>query len=208
MGKFLSLLILFHILATFQSCVGAGIHGKKSAYNTPDLFDDDAGLIVNAGDDKDFIQDSVSKELSAGLKASENGAENGTKNEEEEVLEYQTKKNETLMLVAFKIYGDYKKWRELYSLNREALGESHDLSHLPSLKYRKPLKAYTPPAGRPYLIKFGDSLSKISNKVYGNWRKWPIIHENNPKQIPAPNLIFAGFTLYYPSLDKIHRQLH
>ena len=104
------------------------------------------------------------------------------------------------MLIAFNIYGDYRKWRELHALNKDVLGDSYDLSHRPVLKYRKPLKSYTPPIGNPYLIKSGDSLSLISKKVYGNWREWPVIYKNNPEQIRDPNLIFAGFTLYYPSL--------
>jgi len=62
--------------------------------------------------------------------------------------------------------------------------------------------------GNPYLIKSGDSLSLISKKVYGDWREWPAIHKNNPKQIRDPNLIFAGFTLYYLPLNKIALQLY
>ncbi|PIP94727.1 MAG: hypothetical protein COW78_09545 [Bdellovibrio sp. CG22_combo_CG10-13_8_21_14_all_39_27] len=62
--------------------------------------------------------------------------------------------------------------------------------------------------GNPYLIKSGDSLSLISKKVYGDWREWPAIHKNNPQQIRDPNLIFAGFTLYYLPLNKIALQLY
>ncbi|PIQ68581.1 MAG: hypothetical protein COV91_03575, partial [Candidatus Taylorbacteria bacterium CG11_big_fil_rev_8_21_14_0_20_46_11] len=171
MGKILSLLVLFSILITFQSCVGTeGIVGKKSIY-------EDAGFIVNDKDDEDLIytiedrtklehaklintlEDSISEELAATQRLPETT---------EEILEYQTKKNETLMLVAFSIYGDYRKWRELYSLNKDVLGDSYDLSHRPILKYRKPLRPYTPPMGNPYLIKSGDSLSLISKKVYGD----------------------------------------
>jgi len=211
MGKILSLLVLFSILITFQSCVGTeGIVGKKSIY-------EDAGFIVNDKDDEDLIytiedrtklehaklintlEDSISEELAATQRLPETT---------EEILEYQTKKNETLMLVAFSIYGDYRKWRELYSLNKDVLGDSYDLSHRPILKYRKPLRPYTPPMGNPYLIKSGDSLSLISKKVYGDWREWPAIHKNNPQQIRDPNLIFAGFTLYYLPLNKIALQLY
>ena len=216
MGKILSLLILFPILITFQSCIGTdGILGKKSIYEDSGFIVEDAGFIISDDDDDLYtvedrqklehakllntLEDSVSEGVAATQRLPETS---------EEILEYQTKKNETLMLVAFSIYGDYRKWRELYSLNKDVLGDSYDLSHRPILKYKKPLRPYTPPMGNPYLIKSGDSLSLISKKVYGDWREWPAIHKNNPKQIRDPNLIFAGFTLYYLPLNKIALQLY
>lgn len=115
---------------------------------------------------------------------------------------YQTQKNDTLMLIAFNIYGDYRKWRELQTLNSHVLNGGVDLSHYPVLKYKKPSQVFELPNENPYLIKKGDSLSLISKKVYGDWRDWPIIHQNNLEQIPSPDLIFAGFTLFYPSLSR------
>ena len=79
---------------------------------------------------------------------------------------------------------------------------------MPILKYKKPLHPYRPPLGDPYLIKTGDSLSLISRKVYGDYKKWDHIYRNNPRQIRDPNLIFAGFTLYYPSLNNIALNLY
>jgi nucleoid-associated protein YgaU len=126
----------------------------------------------------------------------------------QDILEYLPKKGQTLMWIAFEIYGDYRMWKDLYELNKDVLNENQDISHRPLLKYRKPASAYTQPQGSPYLVKGGDSLSKISKKVYGNWRKWPSIYENNKKQIRFPNLIFAGFTLYYLPADEIANELY
>ena len=216
MGKILSLLILFPILITFQSCIGTdGILGKKSIYEDSGFIVEDAGFIISDDDDDLYtvedrqklehakLLNTLGDSVSEGVAATQRLPETS-----EEILEYQTKKNETLMLVAFSIYGDYRKWRELYSLNKDVLGDSYDLSHRPILKYKKPLRPYTPPMGNPYLIKSGDSLSLISKKVYGDWREWPAIHKNNPQQIRDPNLIFAGFTLYYLPLNKIALQLY
>lgn len=217
MGKILSLLFLFLSLILCQSCISTDASlseaSESESYvgeeifleNSDFIIDDDSEIFTFSDRQKiedaelmNALEDRVTEEQSASQKVVEPN----------ELLEYQTKKNETLMLIAFNIYGDYRKWRELYSLNKDVLGDSYDLSHRPVLKYIKPLKPYTPPAGKPYLIKKGDSLSLISKKVYGNWREWPIIHKNNPQQIRDPNLIFAGFTLYYPSLNKMALQLY
>ncbi len=112
---------------------------------------------------------------------------------------YNVQKGDTLMLVAFKLYGDYTQWRKLYELNKGTVGADYDISHRPVLKYYIPDQKFIDPAGRPYFIKKGDSLSRISQKVYGQMEKWPMIFKNNSRQIRDPNLIFAGFTLYYPS---------
>ena len=51
--------------------------------------------------------------------------------------------------------------------------------------------------GLPYLIKEGDSLASISLDKYETLNKWRYIYNNNKPLIKDPNLIFAGFTLYY-----------
>jgi len=51
--------------------------------------------------------------------------------------------------------------------------------------------------GEQYLIVFGDTLGKISSKVYGSMGKWKMIWENNKRLIRDPNKIYAGFYLYY-----------
>lgn len=111
---------------------------------------------------------------------------------------YITKHRDTLMLIAFKAYTNYSKWKTILRDNPQ-LGNSTALTKGMEIKLRKPLFLHDPPKGRPYLIRKDDSLSKISNKVYGQWQLWPKIYENNRDQIKDPNLIFAGFTLFYPS---------
>ena len=56
-----------------------------------------------------------------------------------------------------------------------------------------------PPEGNPYMIKKGDFLTKISQKIYGTSKKWKKIFKRNKLMIKNPNLIFAGFTLFYDS---------
>jgi len=45
---------------------------------------------------------------------------------------------------------------------------------------------------RVYVVKSGDSLSKIAKEVYGDASRWPEIFEANKDQIKDPNLIRVG----------------
>ncbi len=51
-----------------------------------------------------------------------------------------------------------------------------------------------------YRVESGDSLSKISEKVYGSQDMWPVIAREN--KIANPNIIYAGNDLKLPSKEK------
>jgi LysM repeat protein len=105
------------------------------------------------------------------------------------------------MMVAFKIYGDYGKWKELKSWNKEVL--KHGMHKGLALKYYVPEKKFVwEPSGLPYLVKEGNTLGTISSEKYGTPKKWKDLYENNRPLIKNPNVIFAGFTIYYiPTRD-------
>ncbi len=106
---------------------------------------------------------------------------------------YQMQKEDTLMMVAFKIYGDYRKWKDLKAWNPHKKFGAGAV-----LKYYKPEKTFSwQPSGMPYMVKTGDTLGLISVDKYGTSKKWKSIYENNRPLILDPNLIFAGFILYY-----------
>lgn len=107
------------------------------------------------------------------------------------------KRGETLMWIAFRIYGDYSKWKELRRLNSHKISNYSHIKPGTVLSYRPAINPYSRPSGSPYLIKLGDTLGKVSDKVYGTQRNWKKIWRHNPRQIKNPNLIFAGFTLFY-----------
>jgi nucleoid-associated protein YgaU len=106
---------------------------------------------------------------------------------------YTVRRGDTLMMIAFNQYGDYNKWREISQWNNGiktlAPGQELVLKEAP--------RPYRRPAGRPYLIKPGDTLGRISHKVYGSSQEWQTLWSYNKAQIRNPNLIFAGFTLFY-----------
>lgn len=107
---------------------------------------------------------------------------------------YKFQKGDTLMMVAFKIYGDYRKWKDIKSWNQD----KKKITEGVELKYYVPEQKFGwRPDGNPYLVKTGDTLGLISKDKYGTASKWRSIYENNRPLIRNPNLIFAGFTIYY-----------
>lgn len=112
--------------------------------------------------------------------------------------QYTVKQNETLMIIAFKIYGDYERWKDIANQNRDALRGNTSVKAGMVLNYMAPAEEFIwNPEGNPYLIRTGDTLAGISKEVYATDRKWKLIWDNNRPLIKNPNRIFAGFTIYY-----------
>lgn len=109
---------------------------------------------------------------------------------------YHVQKGDTLMMVAFKIYGDYRKWKDLKEWNKNIAPSKIEPGVV--LKYYVPETSFGwQPNGLPYMVKTGDTLGSISIDKYGTSKKWKNIYENNRPLIRNPNYIFAGFTIYY-----------
>lgn len=53
-----------------------------------------------------------------------------------------------------------------------------------------------------YTVKIGDSLQKISKKIYGTSRKWAKIYEANKDKLKSPNKVYPGQILDIPSEQK------
>lgn len=56
-----------------------------------------------------------------------------------------------------------------------------------------------PAGGQIYVVKSGDSLSKIAKHFYGDASKWKKIHAANADKIPNPDLIHPGLQLTIPA---------
>lgn len=54
------------------------------------------------------------------------------------------------------------------------------------------------PAPKVYVVKAGDSLSKIAKTQYGNANQWKKIYEANKDVIKNPDLIQPGWKLRIP----------
>jgi len=123
-------------------------------------------------------------------------AESGSKPTIGGIMQYKVKKHDTLMFVAFKVFGDYSQWKRLARMNPKI--KSNQLREGRTINYQVEGEAFVwNPQGSPYLIQGGDTLGTISNDKYGTDNRWKDIYNNNRQMIKDPNLIFAGFTLYY-----------
>lgn len=124
-----------------------------------------------------------------------------------EVANYTVQKGDTLMRIAFNLYGDISKWKDVYEMNKGTLKDASQLSPGMTLKYDKPASE---PAieknGDPYLIKKGDTLGTIADDIYAKRSKWKKLWENNKTLIRDPNKIYAGFYLYYQMTEEERRE--
>lgn len=116
---------------------------------------------------------------------------------------YEVQREDTLMLISYKLYGHHREWKNIYQINKNILKNPSGLRAGMQLQYYPPQTPPQTPSGNPYLIKSGDSLSLIAGKVYGNIKLWRPIYKNNSQSISDPNLIFAGFTIYYPEKGQV-----
>lgn len=114
----------------------------------------------------------------------------------EEFQSYQVQSGDTLMMIGFKLFGDYRKWKELKEWNHLS---SMELRKGMMIKYRPMLndKFVWRPTGEAHLVKKGEYLGSISYDKYGTSRRWKEIFDNNRPLLRNPNLVFAGFTIYY-----------
>ena len=68
---------------------------------------------------------------------------------------------ETLMLLAFNLYGDFRYWKSIAALNNDFLTSPYHLKKGVKLRYYLPKRDFVyRPDGEPFLIKQGHSLSK------------------------------------------------
>jgi LysM repeat protein len=165
-----------------------------------DLFFDDQFSFDTNIDDSSFVASSEphyeplifeESSASAGYHSNPNSSELAS-----DFSSYTFKKGDTLMWVAFSIYGDYRKWKELKEWNPDM--RLNELGQGSVIRYKAPLTEFVwRPSGLPHLVKRGETLGTISNVHYGTARRWKDIYNNNQPLIRDPNLIFAGFTLYY-----------
>lgn len=113
----------------------------------------------------------------------------------DEFSEYVVKPGDTLMMVGFRLFGDYTYWKDLKKWNKLS---SMKLEKGMVLKYKAPREEFVwRPNGLPHLVRKGEYLGSISKDKYGTVKRWVEIFNNNKPLIKDPNLVFAGFTIYY-----------
>ncbi len=119
-----------------------------------------------------------------------------------ELGKYKIEKGDTYMWISYKLYGDYKRWREIEQNNPNKKRNKLRVGEL--VNYEIPDEKFDwRETGIAYRIKNGDGLSKISKKVYGTPTLWRRIWLNNRRMISDPNLIYTGFTIFYRSKSQL-----
>jgi hypothetical protein len=115
-----------------------------------------------------------------------------------EIAWYEIKRGDTLMKIAFSIYGDIDRWKDLKDWNTGAFKSFSHLKAGTKLKYETPAVPFTQEElAHSYLIKHGDTLAGIADEVYGRRVKYKKLQAYNPRLIKNVNRIFAGFKLFY-----------
>lgn len=120
---------------------------------------------------------------------------------------YEVKKDDTLMVIAYKLYGSVYKWNQIAELNKVALAQVSELEVGMKLQYRIPHDyKFEQPKGEPYIIQQGDYLGKISYKVYDTSKFWQELWYNNYSLVKNPDNIYTGFVLYYLPRSDIFKK--
>lgn len=190
------------LVTLFILMLSLGLVSCSGSKKVDDASGDDAGVEVS--DIEEFTEEESDEVVDADDVVEENldGSEPVIDAAAGGMMAYTVQKNETLMLVAFKLYGDYSKWRTIAELNAEQLNGSTHIKEGMSLNYTAPAEEFVwNPEGNPWLIKNGDTLGTISNDVYETPKHWKAIWKNNEPLIQDPNKIFVGFTIYTPELE-------
>lgn len=119
------------------------------------------------------------------------------------VERYTVRAGDTLMKIAFHLYGDVDRWKDLLELNQGALKDGSSLRKGMKLRYEAPSEPFTPEElAHAYQIKKGDTLAGIADEVYGRKAKYRKLQTYNRRLIKNPNRIFAGFTLFYEITEQ------
>ena len=65
----------------------------------------------------------------------------------------------------------------------------------------KPVKSGSP-VDQQYVVKVGDTLSKLAERFYNSTSKWEKIFEANREHLKNPNYIYVGMKLIIPADDQ------
>jgi LysM repeat protein len=116
---------------------------------------------------------------------------------------YTVHSGDTLMKIAFMIYGDVDRWKDLEEKNQGTLKNGNSLEKGMKLKYEAPAHQFRPEQlSHSYEIKKGDTLAGIAENLYGRRSKYKKLQAYNKNLIKNPNKIFAGFSIFYDITEK------
>ncbi|MDB5098937.1 MAG: hypothetical protein JWM80_3358 [Cyanobacteria bacterium RYN_339] len=118
------------------------------------------------------------------------------------VASYHVRSGDTLSDIAQRELGSSTLWHVVYDANRDQLTDPRWLEVGLTLKIPRGNDA----GGQVYVVKQGDSLSKIARVMLGDVKKWRGLYAANKQQIRDPWFIFPGQRLVLPGTQNLaHR---
>lgn len=125
---------------------------------------------------------------------------------DERVVSYFAQPGDTLYRIADKFYGNGSKWPEIKQVNAELqesaleIGQEVIIPDIPVLDnlQNAPMYKEKKIAKIIYKVKWGDSLYKMADTLYGTGKKWEIIFENNRDSIVSATDVPVGQILILP----------
>ena len=122
MKNILKLLLLLSLFAT----AACSSNSSSDAKDGEEVVEEDADFLVDS-DEEELVADEEGEEEEGDEEEVSEVAESDLEESDEEVAsapvmsgehgQYTVQRGETLMLIAFKLYGDYTKWRSIAALN-------------------------------------------------------------------------------------------
>jgi nucleoid-associated protein YgaU len=119
---------------------------------------------------------------------------------------YVVQPNETLTVIALRVYGNASLWPTIYEANRALIGPDPNLI-LPGQRLAIPQVVQhnvvqVAAVAQSYVVQPGDTLQLIAFRVHGNGASWLPIYQANRALIgPDPNILRVGATLTIPAVS-------
>jgi len=112
---------------------------------------------------------------------------------------YTVQPGDSLWKIAKKFYGTGDAWQRIFDANKDIIKDPNKIYVGQKLTiYITEGSLISSAQGDVYIVQSGDSLWKISRKVYGEGRSWKKIYHANTDKITNPNRLYAGQILTIP----------
>lgn len=115
---------------------------------------------------------------------------------------YRVRPGDTLMKVAYLVYGDVYLWKKVLDDNIDRISNPNRLEKGTELRVDQEAQHDDYSGFEKYLIQHGDTLGTISSGLYGTKKRWKALWKWNDKLIKDPNRIYAGFFIRYVPSDQ------
>jgi nucleoid-associated protein YgaU len=126
-------------------------------------------------------------------------------------MAYVVEAGDTLAKIAMKIYGDQKRWKDIANLsgmdNPNHIYPGDMVYYSLDDSSKNFASAYESIKRAKEVVREGDTLAAISQRVYGTSKAWRHIWRQNDN-IDNPDVLSAGMTIYYVEKGAVKTALN